>query len=182
MWPNWRHNAHIWSWKFTWPHGIKNTRIHRKTPIVAWWLDACAVGPKAFALRSHVNGIVGTCADRQTTPQVPRIPMSTFPRRPTAHAQTLKTSPRPLASPEVHGKTHCIEVKINFFNQQIASGTWWQAGRVWRPSDVTPIFYINTHNEDRVFASWRKKSWAMDEAIECSGWTLTWTMVWLNGT
>ena len=67
-------------------------------------LRACAVGPEAFALRSHVNGIVDTCADRQTTPQVPRIPMSTFPRRPTAHAQTMKSSPRPLASPEVHEK------------------------------------------------------------------------------
>ena len=65
---------------------------------MAGWLDACAVGPKAFALRSHVNGIVDTCADRQTTPQFPRILMSTFPPRPTAHAQTMKSSPRPLAS------------------------------------------------------------------------------------
>ena len=24
MWLMWRHNAHIWSWKFTWPIGIKN--------------------------------------------------------------------------------------------------------------------------------------------------------------
>ena len=55
-----------------------------------------------------------------------------------------------------------------------------QAGRMWRPSDVTP-FDINTENEDRVFASWRKKSWAMDEAMEYNGWTLTLTMVWLNG-
>ena len=159
-----------------------NTRIHRKTPIVAWSLDACAVGPKAFALRSHMNGIVGTCADRQTTPQVPRIPMSTFPRRPTAHAQTMKSSPRPLASQKSR-KTHCCRVKNHFlwFNEKTNLEPGWQAGRVWRPSDVTPIFYINTHDEDRVFASWRKKSWVMDEAIECSGWNLTWTMVWLNG-
>ena len=92
---------------------------------MAWWLDACAVGPKAFALRSHVNGIVDTCADRQTTPQVPRIPMSTFPRRPTAHAQTMKSSPRPLASPEVHEKTHCMEVRINFFFLMNISNRAW---------------------------------------------------------
>ena len=65
---------------------------------------ACAVGPEAFALRSHVNGIVDTCADRQTTPQVTRILISLFPRRAIAHAQTTKSSPRPLASPEVHEK------------------------------------------------------------------------------
>ena len=77
-------------------------------------MDACAVGAQAFALRSHVNGIVGTCADRQTTPQVPRIPVSLFSRRPTAHAQTMKSSPRPLASQKSR-KTHYMEVKINFF-------------------------------------------------------------------
>ena len=148
MWPKWRWNAHIWSWKFTWPHGVKNTRIHRKTPIVAWWFDACAVGPKAFALRSHVNGIVDTCADRQTTPQVPRVSMSTFPRRPTAHAQTMKSSPRPLASAEVHEKTHCMEVRINFFFlMNISNRAWWQAGRVWRPSDVTPLTLIGEHKK-----------------------------------
>ena len=92
-----------------------------RRPLVAWWLDACAVRPKAFALRSHVNGIVGTCADRQTTPQVPRIPMSTFPRRPTAHAQTLKTSPRPLASPEVHEKHTVWRSKSTFFNENLDS-------------------------------------------------------------
>ena len=63
---------------------------------------------------------------------------------------------------------------------KISSGAWLQAGRVWGPSDVTP-FDINTQSEDRVFASWRKKLWAMDEAMECSGWNLTLTMVWLNG-
>ena len=25
MWLMWRHNAHIWAWFYTWPHGIKNT-------------------------------------------------------------------------------------------------------------------------------------------------------------
>ena len=34
----------------------------------------------------------------------PRIHRSLFPPRPTAHAQTLKRSPRPLASPEVNEK------------------------------------------------------------------------------
>ena len=93
-------------------------------------MDACAVGPKAFALRSHVNGIVGTCADRQTTPQVPRIPVSLFPRRPTAHAQTMKSSPRPLASQKSR-KTHYMEVKINFFlinTSRVEPGL--QAGRM----------------------------------------------------
>ena len=77
-------------------------------------MDACAVGAQAFALRSHVNGIVGTCADRQTTPQVPRIPVSLFPRRPTAHAQTMKIAPDP-SHPKSQEKTHYMEVKINFF-------------------------------------------------------------------
>ena len=67
---------------------------------------------EAFALRSHVNGIVGTSADRQNTPQVPRNYMNTFPRRPTAHAQTLKRIPRPLASPEVNEKYTLLEINI----------------------------------------------------------------------
>ena len=86
-------------------------------------MNACAVGPKAFALRSHVNGIVGTCADRQLSPQVPRMPGSLFPRRPTAHAQTAKSSPRPLASQKSR-KTHSMEVNIHFFNQHIANRAW----------------------------------------------------------
>ena len=56
-------------------------------------------------MRSHVNGIVGTCADRQNTPQVPCIYMNTFLHRPTAHAQTLKRIPKPFASPEVNKNT-----------------------------------------------------------------------------
>ena len=78
------------------------------------------MGPKAFALRSHVNGIVGTCADRQTTPQVPRIPVSVFPRRPTAHARTTKLAPDP-SQPQSQEKTHYMEVNINLFNHYIAS-------------------------------------------------------------
>ena len=168
-------------------HGIKNTRTqelnlhcsHSFMERRAWWLNACAVGPKAFALRSHVNGIVGTCADRQTTPQVPRIPVSLFPRRPTAHAQTMKSSPRPLAS-QSQEKHTLWRSTSTFFNQHIARRAWLKVGRVWRPSDVTPIFCINTQNEYKVFASWRKESWAGDEAMQYNGWTLSWTMVWSN--
>ena len=76
---------------------------------MAWWLDACAVGPKAFALRSHVNGIVDTCADRQTTPQVPRIPMSTFPPRPTAHAQNAQNKPQTPRIPGSQEKHTVLE-------------------------------------------------------------------------
>ena len=104
--PIYGHKIHVTPWE-------KNIGIHRKTPMVAWWLDACAVGPKAFALRSHVNGIVGTCADRQTTPQVPRIPVSLFPRRPTAHAQTTKIAPDP-SHPKSQEKHTVVEWKIIF--------------------------------------------------------------------
>ena len=91
-----------------------------------------------------------------------------------------KVAPDP-SHPKSQEKHTVWRSKSTFFNQQIANRAWWQAGRMWRPSDVTPIFCINTHNEDRVFASWRKRSWVMDEAIECSGWNLILTMVWLNG-
>ena len=42
-------------------------------------------------------------------------------------------------------------------------------------------WWFNTQSKCKVFASWRKKSWAMDEAMKYNGWTLTLTMVWLNG-
>ena len=126
------------------PWDKEHTHTRVRSILFAWWLDACAVGPKAFALRSHVNGIVGTCADRQTTPQVPRIPVSLFPRRPTAHAQTTKSSPRPLASQKSR-KTHCFRVKKIIFvikwKTNLEPGL--QAGRVWRPSDVTPLILMN---------------------------------------
>ena len=82
---------------------------------MAWWLDACAVRTHGFALRSHVNGIVGPCADRQNSPQVPRIHVSLFSRRPTAHAQTMKRSPRPLASLKVHEKHTVWRSTSTFF-------------------------------------------------------------------
>ena len=91
---------------------------------MAWWLDACVVGPKAFALRSHVNGIVGTCGDRQTTPQVPRIPMSTFPRRPTMHVQTMKVAPDPSHPQKSMKNTLYGGQNQLFFNQQIANRAW----------------------------------------------------------
>ena len=135
--------------KVTWPdphtwHSL-NDRVR---PGNEW--DACAVQPQAFPLRSHVNGIVGTCADRPTTPQVPRIHRSLCPTRPTAHAQTLKRSPRPLAFPSVHKKRthtlywrqhHCIS-----FNESRQCPKL-QAGRVWRPSDVTPLTLIGKHKK-----------------------------------
>ena len=77
-------------------------------------------GVQAFTLRSHVNEIVGTCADRQTTPQVPRMPVSLFPRRPTAHAQVTKSGPRPLASPKSR-KTHKILDPHMIFNGRVAN-------------------------------------------------------------
>ena len=122
-WPKWRQRLPNMVIMFTWPHGVKNRRIYRKTPIVAWWLDACAVRTYGFALRSHVNAIVGSCADRQNSPQVPRIRVSLFSRRPTAHAQSMKRSPRPLhekkpQTPRITKnpwKTHCMEVNFNLF-------------------------------------------------------------------
>ena len=85
-------------------HGESNKLTDRKTPGCIWCLHACAVWPNGFALRSHVNGIVGTCADRQNSSQIPRIYVSLFPHGPTAHAQTMKKKPQTLASPEVHEK------------------------------------------------------------------------------
>ena len=141
-WPKWRGNAHIWSWKFTWPHGKKNTHRQELDPHCSHSFnehDACAVWPKTFTMRSHVNGVVGPCADRQNTPQVSHIRMSLFPRRPTTHAQTTKISPSPLASLEVHEKYTVLRSTSTFFLMTISNGAWWQVGRVWRPSDVTPM-------------------------------------------
>ena len=78
-------------------------------------------------------------------------------------------------------KTHCMEIKINFFfNDNLE----WSLGYKRDVCDVQmtsrPLM-INTQSKCKGFASWRKKSWAMDEAMEYNGWTLTWTMVWLNG-
>ena len=93
----------------------------------------------------------------------------------------MKSSPRPLASPEVKKNTlYGGQNQLFLINK---SGI--EPGDKRDVCDVRvtsrPFFYINTQNKDRVFASWRKRSWAMDEAIECSGWNLTLTMVWLNG-
>ena len=160
MWLIWRHNAHIWAWKFTWPHGEKNRHTKSSIHIVhIVFNDACAVLPKTCTLRSHVNGVVGSCADRLNGPQVPRIRVSLFSRRPTTHAQTMKRSPRPLASLKVHEKTHCIEVNINLFLMNIPRKAWLQVGRVWGPNDVTPIFFFtNLMSEQQkgcLFPGWR---------------------------
>ena len=110
---------------------------------------------QAFPLRSHVNGIVGACADRQTTPQVPRIHRSLFPPRPTAHAQTLKRSPRPLASPEVNKKTHCMEVKITALVLMNLESALSYIRDVCDALVTSRPFFTSIHDKDRMFASWR---------------------------
>ena len=54
------------------------------------------------------------CADRQITPQAPRIHMNAFPYRLTAHAQTLKKNPQ---TPHITGskKTRFIGNKNHLF-------------------------------------------------------------------
>ena len=70
------------------------------------------------------------------------------------------------------------------FNDRVKP--WVQAGRVWRPSDITPIFFffidwnVHTQNKDKENAFWQMWSWDWDEAMECNGWTLIETMVWSN--
>ena len=45
------------------------------------------------------------------------------------------------------------------------------------------IQFFNIENKGKKgIASWRKESWGMYEAMACNGWTLTVTMVWLNGS
>ena len=136
-WPKWRHNAHIWASKFTWPHRKKNTThsSHSFNDRVEPGdkRDACAVQPQTFTLRSHVNRIVSTCADRPSTPQVPRVHVSLCPPRPTAHAQTLKRSPRPFASPSVN-KKHTVWRSTSFNTKtKIASALSYKrdVGEVW---------------------------------------------------
>ena len=78
-----------------------------------------------------------------------------------------------------------MEVDIHFFNQHIARRAWLQAGRVWRPNAVTPriyTYFFKIENKGKMeIASWRKESWGMCVAMACNDWTLTVTMVWLNG-
>ena len=70
--------------------------------------------------------------------------------------------------------------KKSFFNEHlegnlVTSGTC--VTSEWRHA----LDDFKTQSKCKVFASWQKKSWAMDEAMEYNGWTLTLTMVWLNG-
>ena len=125
MWLLWRH-THCFNPRD--PLGIKNTHT-QELNLHAWHsfnekslvVGRMRNGVQAFALRSHVNEIVGTCAVHQTTPQVPRMPVSLCPRRPTTHAQVMKSSPRPLASPKSR-KTHTrFRSTHDFFNGQVAS-------------------------------------------------------------
>ena len=101
---------------------------------------------------------------------------------------TMMTYPMPIFGHPVHvtpweknTHTKCWIHILRIVLLNVPRKAWVQAGRVWRPSDVTPMFYINTHNEDKVFASWRQSSWARDEAIEYNGSDLTMTMVWSIG-
>ena len=130
IWPMWLidvTNAHIWAWFDTWPLGIKNTRT-QELNLHSWHsfnekslvVRRMRSGAQAFALRSHVNEIVGTCAVHQSTPQVPRMPVSLCPCGPTAHAQVMKSSPRPLASPKSR-KTHKILDPHMIFNGRVAN-------------------------------------------------------------
>ena len=88
-----------------------------------------------------------------------------------------------------HGikNTHTQELNLHSshsFNDRVKP--WVQAGRVWRPSDVTPIFFsftdwnVHTRNKDKENAFWQMLSWDWDEAMEYNGWTLIETMVWSN--
>ena len=47
-------------------------------------------------------------------------------------------------------------------------------------SEWRHALHINMQNKYKVFASWRKESYAMDAAMECNGWILALTTVWLN--
>ena len=146
MWPKWRQWLPNMGIVFTWPHGESNTRTQSLI---------------------HIVYIVLLTAWNLVT---------------SGTLQFMKNSPRPLASRKSRKNT----LNINFFNQHIASGTWWQAGRcnswkmapdpshpksqekhsvwrskstflintsrvepglqvgrVWRPSDVTPLILMS---------------------------------------
>ena len=64
-------------------------------------------------------------------------------------SQTMKNSPSPFASQKSR-KTHTVvEWKKSFlwFNEKTNLEPGWQAGRVWRPSDVTPLTLIGEHKK-----------------------------------
>ena len=97
-------------------------------------------------------------------------------------SQTMKSSPRPLTSQKSR-KTHSCRVKkiiFLWFNEKNKSRTWLTSGTCvtskWRHA-----LDINEWTKEMVFASWKKKSWALDEANGYSGCNLWMTMVWLKG-
>ena len=149
----------------------RSPRVWTRVCVCVWCGDACAVLPKAWSLHSHVIGIVGTCADRQYTPQVPRIHVSLFPHRPTAHAPTLKLAPDPshhqksLKNTLYLGQNH-----YNGFNKNLKSDLSYIRDvcevRVTSRPLVFTIF--SKQNTDTEFASWRLASWTKEEAMECS--------------
>ena len=101
---------------------------------------------------THVqfSKMVLPCADRQNTPQVPRIYMNVFPHRRTAHVQTLKRIPRPFASPEVNEKYTVFEIKSLCWFNTFSRGTYLQSGHVRHPGDVTPLSLIHEEKKRRL--------------------------------
>ena len=55
-----------------------------------------------------------------------------------------KVAPDP-SHPKSQEKHTLWRSTSTFFNQHIARRAWLQAGRMWRPSDVTPIFFALIH-------------------------------------
>ena len=128
---------------------------------------------------------MGSLAHAQTTQMLPRSPAFIW-----AYFRIdllrMRDHPKEAPDPSHHRKSikkHTLYWSQHKFNgKKISSGTWWQAGRVWGPSDVTPFYTADVQSRYKGFASWRTKSWALDEAIECNAWTLSWTMVWMIET
>ena len=106
------------------------------------------------------------------------MPVSLFPRRPTAHAQVMKSSPRPLASPKSRKNTQDFRSTHDFL-MDVSRISLVTCGTCVTP-ERRHALDINKWTWERVFASWRQKSWALDEAILYSGWNLWMTTVWLN--
>ena len=71
-WLMWRHNAHIWAWKFTWPHGEKNTQRQSWIRIFHIVLMTHAqFGPRRLLCAVTWMGLL---AHAQTAQIVPRSP------------------------------------------------------------------------------------------------------------
>ena len=160
IWPMWLidvTNAHIWAWFDTWPLGIKNTRT-QELNLHFWhsFIEKSLVvgrmrsGVQAFALRSHVNEIVGTCAVHPTTPQVPTCRWAYVRVDLLRMRKSWKVVPDP-SHPQSQEKAH----------EKVGS-TWFlmdesRVSLVTSGTCVTPewrhALHINMQNEYTVFAS-----------------------------